>query len=59
MVPGTERVRRAYCVVKTLYREFARRGTHLYAHDFPRSLVSFCTARYGEKKIRYFFGFTS
>ena len=34
MAPGTEHVRGAYRVVKTLYSGFARRNTHLYAHDF-------------------------
>ena len=36
-------------VSRACNRGFARRGTHLRAHEFQNLLVSFCTVRYMEK----------
>ena len=40
----------AYRVVQTLYRSFARRYTHLYAHDFASLLGFLCMALYRGKQ---------
>ena len=53
MAPGTEHVRGAYPVVKTLYTaiESLHDAERTYTRAIlPRSLVSFCMARYGEKQ---------